>query len=84
MYNRINSIVKALGYFTEIALTAIIPIGIWIFIARFVQSRLELGSYVTLIGIILGIITAYFNLFKLFKRISSESSNDNNNKGKKE
>lgn len=84
MYNKLNGVVKALGYFTEIALTAMIPIGIWVFIAKFLQSRLGLGSYVILIGIILGVITAYVNLFKLFKRISVDASKRDNGTDKKE
>ncbi|MBQ4137512.1 MAG: AtpZ/AtpI family protein [Clostridia bacterium] len=84
MYNKLNGIVKALGYFTEIALTAMIPIGIWIFIAKLLQARLGLGSYVILIGIILGVLTAYVNLFKLFKRISADNSKRDNGTDKKE
>lgn len=84
MYNKLNAIAKALGYFTEIALTAMIPIGIWVFIAKFLQSKLELGSYVILIGIVLGVVTAYVNLFKLFKRISVDASKRDNGTDKKE
>ena len=84
MYNRLNDIVKALGYFTEIALTAIIPVCIWIAIAGYVQNKFGLGTYVTVIGVILGIATAYMNLYKLFKRISADSSRKDNNAEKKE
>ncbi len=77
MYKRFNEIAKALSYFTEVALTAIVPIAIWIAVAQFVKEKFALGSYVTLIGTILGIITSYSALFRLFKRISAESSKKN-------
>lgn len=80
MYNRLNEIAKAISYFTEIALTAIIPIAIWIVIAQFVKMKFELGNYVVLIGILLGIITSYSALWKLFKRISFDAGNKQTHK----
>lgn len=74
-----SKIAKALAYFTQIALTALVPIGLWLFIAEFIRAKFDLGSYVTVIGIILGVVTAYVNLFKLFAAISRENTNGKRN-----
>lgn len=71
-----SKIAKALAYFTQTALTALIPILIWIFIANFIKKQFGLGDYVTVVGILLGVVTAYFNLFKLFRAMSRDNSND--------
>lgn len=84
MQKRFVEITRALTYFTEIALTAIIPIIIWIGVAGYVKNKFGLGEYVTVIGIILGVLTAYVNIYKLFKRISAESSRKDNSADKKE
>ncbi len=80
MYNKLNDIAKAISYFTEIALTAIIPIAIWLAIAQFIKTKFELDSYVVLIGILLGIASSYSALFKLFKRISDDAKNKETHK----
>ena len=80
MYNKLNNIAKAVSYFTEIALTAIIPIAIWLAIAGFLKTKFELGNYVVIIGILLGIITSYSALWKLFKRISADTMNKDTDK----
>lgn len=84
MQKRFVEITKALTYFTEIALTAIIPIILWICVAGYVKNKFGLGEYVTAIGIILGVLTAYVNIYKLFKRISAESSRKDSSDDKKE
>ncbi len=69
-----SDIIKALSYLTQVGLTAVIPIFIWIYIAEFIRERLSLGSYVLIIGILLGIASAYVSLYKLFKAMSSDNN----------
>ena len=64
-----SDIIKALSYLTQVGLTAIIPIFIWIYLAEFVREKLSLGSYVLIIGILFGIASAYVSLYKLFKQM---------------
>ncbi len=67
-------IIKALSYITQVGLTATIPIFIWIYVAEFIREKLSLGSYILIIGILLGIASAYVSLYKLFKTMSGEKS----------
>ena len=69
-----SDIIKALSYITQVGLTAVIPIFIWIYAAEFIREKLSLGSYVLIIGILLGIASAYVSLYKLFKAMSSDNN----------
>jgi hypothetical protein len=66
-------IIKALSYLTQVGLTAIIPIFIWIYVAGLIREKFSLGNYIIIIGILLGIASSYVSLYKLFKAM-----NDNN------
>ena len=76
MKNKYTDIIKALSYLTQVGLTAVIPIFIWIFIAEFIRTKLELGSFVLIIGIIFGIASSYVSLYKLFKTMNTDSKNN--------
>ena len=75
MKKNYSDIIKALSYLTQVGLTAIIPIFIWIFIAEFIRKKLELGSFVLIIGIVLGVASAYVSLYKLFKTMDFNNKN---------
>ncbi len=79
MKNKYTDIIRSLSYLTQVGLTAVIPIFIWIYIADFVRKKFELGSFVLLLGIILGVASAYVSLYKLFKAMYN---NEKNNKSK--
>ena len=70
-----SDIIKALSYLTQVGLTAIVPIFIWIYLAEFIREKLSLGSYVLIIGILLGIASAYVSLYKLFKQMQDNDKN---------
>ncbi len=76
MKKEYSDVIKALTYLTQVGLTAIIPIFIWIFIAEFIREKLSLGSYVLIIGILLGVASAYVSLYKLFKTMNSDGKNN--------
>ena len=40
-----SDIIKALSYLTQVGLTAIIPIFIWIYLAEFIREKLSLKEY---------------------------------------
>ena len=75
MKKNYSNFIKALSYLSQVGLTAIIPVFIWIFIAEFIRKKLELGSFVLIIGIILGVASAYVSLFKLFKTMDFDNRN---------
>ena len=76
MKNKYTDIIKALSYLTQVGLTAVIPIFIWIFIAEFIRKKLELGSFVLIIGIVFGIASSYVSLYKLFQTMNTDSKNN--------
>ena len=80
MRSKFTEIFRALSYVTQIGLSAAVPLIIWIWLAGLVKNRFSLGNYVTVIGIILGVASAYVNLFKLFKRISIHNKNEKERK----
>ena len=69
-----SDIIKALSYLSQVGLTAVIPIFIWIYIAESIRKWLNLGSIVLIFGILLGVASAYVSLYKLFKTMNSDKN----------
>lgn len=74
MKKNYSNIIKALSYLSQVGLTAVIPIFIWIYIAESIRKWLNLGSIVLILGILLGVASAYVSLYKLFKTMNSDKN----------
>lgn len=59
------AVAKYLSFMSQIGLSMIIPLAIWIFIAVLLQRKFGLGSWVLIVGILLGVYNAACSFFKL-------------------
>ncbi len=70
MNNKKRSNREALKYFgmiSQFGLNIIVCFGIWLFLALYLQDKFNLGSWIVLIGIIFGCISAGYTVSSFFK-----------------
>lgn len=67
------TIAKYLSYFTQVGLSMVIPLGIWILIASWLQNKFHLGGWVLILGIFLGMYNAGYCLFQFFHYMQREA-----------
>ena len=77
MKNNHKEIFQALNSITQLGLSVIISFLLWIFIAMWVRDKFNLGNFVMLIGVLLGLGSAVLSFVKFCKLISTrENSNE--------
>jgi len=59
-----KEILDALGAVTQLGLSVVISFLLWIFIASWVQRKFNLGNYVMVIGVFMGIGSAVTTFIK--------------------
>ena len=64
---------KNLTYLTQLGLTIALPLVFCIFGASWLQKRFELGSWIVLLGIILGIGSAACSLLEFIKTMNKKA-----------
>ena len=62
-----KGIVKGIVMITQIGISVLVPIFLCLFVGKWLDGLFH-TSYITLIGIALGIITAFRNIYKLTKQ----------------
>ena len=69
----------ALSAITELGLSVVISLLLWILIASWVRKTFSLGNYVIIIGIFLGLGSAALSFVKFYKAaVEKESHNEKN------
>lgn len=63
---------KNLTLVSHIGLVMILPIIGGVYLGHFLDQRLGTGSLFLLVGIVLGVVTAFMNLFKIAVRKSKD------------
>ena len=76
MKNNHKEIFQALNSITQLGLSIAISFLLWIFIAMWVKNKFNLGNYVVLIGILLGLGSAVLSFIKFCRLISPKEKND--------
>ena len=66
-------VLQNLTYLTQLGLTIALPLVFCIFGASWLQKRFNLGSWIVLVGIILGIGSAACSLFGFIKTMSKKA-----------
>ncbi len=61
-----------LGIISQVGLIMLLPIVAGLWVGNFVDERLGTGGIGLLVGILLGVVTAFMNLFKLAMRQSRD------------
>ena len=78
MKNNHKEIFQALNSITQLGLSVVISFLIWIFIAMWVKNKFNLGNYVMIAGIFLGIGSAVLSFIKFCEMASPKEKNDEN------
>lgn len=67
------TIAKYLSYFTQVGLSMVVPLIIWVMLASWTQRKFQLGGWVMLVGIFLGMYSAGYCLFQFFRYMQREA-----------
>ena len=76
MKNKHKEIFQALNSISQLGLSVVISFLLWIFIARWIRDKFDLGNFVMLIGILLGLGSAVLSFIKFCGLISPKEKND--------
>ena len=71
--------VKYVGFITQLGLSMIVPLLLCIFVTIWLRDKFGLGNFVVLIGIILGILTSFYNL-ATFIKFATRKANESKDK----
>lgn len=71
---------RAVAEITQFGLNIVSPIIICLFAAIWLRDQFNLGSYVVLIAIILGVAAGVLNMFTFIKKVNTQMGGKNNDK----
>jgi len=64
-----KDVIKALSMLTQVGITLITPILLCILFASWLVRKLGIGSWVVILGAVIGAASGFLNLWKQFKAI---------------
>ena len=67
---------KLLIWLTQLGLSVAVPLGGFLLIAIWLQNRFQLGVWVVILGIVLGLICAFEGLMSSLKAMKRMAKND--------
>jgi len=76
MNNNRKEIFQALNSITQLGLSVVISFLLWIFIAMWIRDKFNLGNFIMIIGIFLGLGSAVLSFVKFCGIISPKEKND--------
>lgn len=76
MKNNHKEIFQALNSISQLGLSVVISFLLWIFIAMWIRDKFNLGNFVMIIGILLGLGSAVLSFIKFCGLISPKEKND--------
>ena len=76
MKNNHKEIFQALNSISELGLSVVISFLLWIFIAMWIRNKFNLGNFVMIICILLGLGSAVLSFIKFCGLISPKEKND--------
>ena len=76
MKNNHKEIFQALNSISQLGLSVVISFLLWIFIAMWVRDKFNLGNFVMIIGILLGLGSAVLSFIKFCGLITPKEKND--------
>ena len=71
-----KEIFQALNSISQLGLSVVISFLLWIFIAMWIRDKFNLGNFVMIIGIFLGLGSAVLSFIKFCGLISPKEKND--------
>ncbi len=76
MKNNHKEIFQALNSISQLGLSVVISFLLWIFIAMWIRDKFNLGNFIMIIGILLGLGSAVLSFIKFCGLISPKEKND--------
>lgn len=76
MKNNHKEIFQALNSISQLGLSVAISFLLWIFIAMWIRDKFNLGNFVMIIGILMGLGSAVSSFIKFCGLISPKEKND--------
>ena len=76
MKNNHKEIFQALNSISQLGLSVAISFLLWIFFAMWIRDKFNLGNFVMIIGILLGLGSAVLSFIKFCGLISPKEKND--------
>lgn len=76
MKNNHKEIFQALNSISQLGLSVVISFLLWIFIAMWIRDKFNLGNFVMVIGVFLGLGSAVLSFIKFCGLISPKEKND--------
>ena len=76
MKNNHKEIFQALNSISQLGLSVVISFLLWIFIAMWIRDKFNLGNFIMIIGIFLGLGSAVLSFIKFCGLISPKEKND--------
>ena len=68
-----KSVITALGMVTQFGISTITPMLLCIFAALWLKNRFELGDWVVLVGVLLGVGSGFMSMMKMIRQMSELS-----------
>lgn len=65
-------ILKMLSLLTQIGLSMFVPVFLCVFGAGWLQRRFSLGTWIVILGILLGVGAGFSNLMTMIKRLTKK------------
>ena len=83
MRNKLFGFVYAMNYIAQAAWSFVFPAGLIIGLSWLICERLGAGRWVLVVGIIFGVLSGIYSMFRYAIRMANYATGDFNNKDKK-
>ena len=73
---RFTKILRGVALLTQLGLSVAAPPLLLVWLAQWLQKRYELGAWVTLVGLVVGLVSSACGLYQFYKTILRQSERD--------
>ncbi|AZO93939.1 AtpZ/AtpI family protein [Halocella sp. SP3-1] len=74
--NNYRMVIQALALLTQLGLAVLANIAVGFFLGRLLDNVLHMDSFFSIIGIILGVLSGFYSVYRLVIKISSDENDD--------
>ncbi|QTL96865.1 hypothetical protein GM661_02180 [Iocasia frigidifontis] len=74
--NNYRMVIQALALLTQLGLVVLANIAVGFFLGRLLDNVLHMDSFFSIIGIILGVLSGFYSVYRLVIKISGDENDD--------
>lgn len=74
--NQFTKILRGVALLTQLGLSVAAPPLLTVWLSQWLQKRFELGAWVTIVGLVVGLISSACGLYQFYKSILRQSERD--------